>query len=245
MSNLKTFLAFALLALLSSCGEEPFCNCFEPTGRSSSESRSVAPFNKIEVFDNVSVNLHRSDSYRVVVHAGSRLLDGIGTDVEAQRLVITNNNRCNWMRNPGNEFIVDVYTPEVKELVYRSAGDFRCIDTLRTDQFLGESWDGTGTMDLLLDCNETYLKIHTGPADILARGETGYSFVYNTGNGYIRASDLVAINATAISRSTGDCYVYCSSTLNAKIQYHGDVFYGGQPSSIQKEITGSGKLIPF
>jgi hypothetical protein len=245
MLNPKILVVIFLSTLLSSCGEDPFCNCFEPTGNRVSENRPVNAFSEIEVFHNINVNLHYSNSHRVIVHGGSRLIDGIETDVEGGRLAIQNLNRCNWMRNPGNEFTVDVYTPELKEVVYRSAGDIRCIDTIRTNQFLAESWDGTGTMDLLLDCDESYLKIHTGPADIIARGETGYSFVYNTGNGYIRAGGLSAINATAISKSTGDCYVFCSSSLNAKIQYHGDVFYGGQPSSVQKEITGSGKLIPY
>ncbi len=245
MHSYKSILVVLMLTLLTSCGDEPFCNCFESTGATISETRNLEAFNKLEIFNNVSVNIHRSNDYKVVVHCGSQLVDGIRTEIDNQRLLISNVNRCNWMRNPGNEFIVDVYAPELTEIVYRSAGDIKCIDTIRTNQFLGESWDGTGTMDLLLDCNETYLKIHTGPADINARGETDLSFVYNTGNGYIRAGDLKSINAIAVSKSTGDCYIHCSSTLNAKIQYQGDVFYAGQPTSIQKEITGSGNLIPY
>lgn len=245
MSNLKILILVATMAMISACGEEPFCNCFEPTGGVTAETRPLSEFKKIEVFNNISVNIHRSANYLAVVRCGSKLLDGVTTTVVNGRLELKNINRCNWMRDPGNEFVVDLYVPELNEIVFRSAGDIRCADTISTNQFLAESWDGTGTMDLLLDCNETYLKIHTGPADINASGTTGYSYIYNTGNGYIRAGGLKAINATVVSRSTGDCYVHCSSTLNAKIQYIGDVYYSGQPTSIQKEITGAGKLIPL
>ncbi|MFM7054450.1 MAG: GIN domain-containing protein [Bacteroidota bacterium] len=231
--------------VLNSCGKDPFCNCFESTGSNTSETRAVESFSTIEVFNNVNVNWHQSVDYKLVVTCGSNLLDGIQTDVEAGVLKIRNGNRCNWMRDPGNTFWVDVYSPAPSSIICRTVGDIICKDTIRNSVFLAESWDGTGTIKLILDVSEAYLKIHTGPVDIIAKGTTDYCYLYNTGNGYIRAEELQTRDAFVMSRSTGDCYVNSNTTLQVKIDYQGDIYYSGQPSSIQSQITGTGRLIRF
>ncbi|MGR6088750.1 MAG: head GIN domain-containing protein [Arcticibacter sp.] len=229
--------------LLNSCGKDPFCNCFESTGSNTSETRIMQPFGTIEVFNNVSVNWHQSNEFKLNVSCGSNLLDGITTDVESGVLKIRNNNRCNWMRDPGNTFLVDVYSPGISTIICRTVGDITCKDTIRNSVFLAESWDGTGTIRLNLAVAEAYLKIHTGPADIIANGYTGYCYLYNTGNGYIRAEGLQTNDAFVMSRSTGDCYVTSNNNLQVKIDYQGDIYYSGQPSNIQSQITGTGRLI--
>jgi hypothetical protein len=244
--KLKSLLILTIAAtLLTSCGKDPFCNCLESTGRASSETRTVDPFNTLEVFNNVNVNWHQSAEYKIVVTCGSNLIDGITTEVESGVLKIRNHNRCNWMRDPGNVYLVDVYSPGIGTIICRTVGDITCKDTIRNSVFLAESWDGTGTIRLSLDVDEAYLKIHTGPADIIANGQTGYCYLYNTGNGYVRAEGLQTNDAFVMSRSTGDCYVNSNNNLQVKIDYQGDIYYTGQPSNIQSQITGTGRLIRF
>lgn len=244
--RLKHFsLLMIAITLLNSCGKDPFCNCFESTGSKTSEIRTLNSFSTIEVFNNVSVNWHRSNDQKLVVTCGSNLIDGIQTDVEAGILKIRNNNRCNWMRDPGNTFLVDVYSPDLSAIICRTVGDITCKDTVRNSVFLAESWDGTGTIKLNLDVSEAYLKIHTGPVDIIANGHTDYCYLYNTGNGYIRAEGLQTSDAFVMSRSTGDCYVNSDNNLQVKIDYQGDIYYLGQPLNIQSQITGTGRLIRF
>ncbi len=244
--RLKHFsLLMIAITLLNSCGKDPFCNCFESTGSKTSEIRTLNSFSTLEVFNNVSVNWYQSNDHKVVVTCGSNLIDGIQTDVEARVLKIRNINRCNWMRDPGNTFLIDVYSPTLGTIICRTVGDITCKDTVRNSVFLAESWDGTGTIKLKLDVSEAYLKIHTGPVDIIANGKTDYCYLYNTGNGYIRAEGLQASDAFVMSRSTGDCYVNSGNNLQVKIDYQGDIYYLGQPSNIQSQITGTGRLIRF
>lgn len=245
LKYLKIAILFLITSLLLSCGKDPFCNCFESTGGVTSEKRIIEPFSAIEVFDNVNVNWHYGSQHHAIVTCGSNLLDGIKTTVESGLLKIQNANRCNWMRDPRNSYTVDVYSPEIKTIICRTVGDINCVDTIKTNIFLAESWSGTGTINLKLDVNESYLKIHTGPADIIANGQTGYSYLYNTGNGYIRAAGLQTDDAYVMSRSTGDCYVYSTNNLKVKIDYQGDIYYSGQPSIVQSQITGTGRLIRF
>jgi hypothetical protein len=245
MKPIKIFVLLLLVTLLNACGEDPFCNCLESTGSNVSENRSVDSFTGIEVFDNVDVNLHNHPTHYVQVTCGSNLLDGISTKVENGLLKIRNNNRCNWMRNPGNNFVVDIYSPEVKDIICRTVGDIISRDTIRTYKLSVESWDGYGTINLKLNCNQALLKIHTGPVDIIANGVCESLYQYNGGNGYIRALGLQANKAWITSRSTGDCFVNTNELLDARIEYQGDVYYKGQPITIQQAISGSGKLIAY
>lgn len=245
MTFRNSILLLIIATLLHACGKDPFCNCFESTGANTSEKRTASPFNTIEVFNNVSVNWHHSNEYKLVVTCGSNLIDGITTEVESGILKIRNINRCNWMRDPANSFLVDVYSPAINTIICRTVGDITSKDTIRNSVFLAESWDGTGTIKLNLDVTEAYLKIHTGPADIIANGHTGYCYLYNTGNGYIRAEGLQSNNAFVMSRSTGDCYVNTNNDLQVKIDYQGDIYYSGIPANIQSQITGTGRLIRF
>ena len=125
--KLKSIFILTIAAnLLTSCGKDPFCNCLESTGRASSETRTVDPFNTLEVFNNVNVNWHQSSEYKLVVSCGSNLLDGIETEVEGGVLKIRNKNRCNWMRDPGNVYLVDVYSPGIGTIICRTVGDITC-----------------------------------------------------------------------------------------------------------------------
>ncbi|MFN5324875.1 MAG: GIN domain-containing protein [Bacteroidota bacterium] len=236
---------FLIATIFVSCGEDPFCNCLQPTGKTSSEHRTLAAFQKIEVSNNINVNIHIANEHKAIVTCGKNLIDGVETEVEYGQLKIRNMNRCNWIRNPGNDFTVDIYTKELIEIVFRGGGNIQCIDTIKTKTFLAENWDATGSLSLKLDCEESILKIHTGPSDIIAEGSTSYSYLYNTGNGYIRAGSLRSSYAEVFNRGTGDCFVHSNIRLIAKIKYLGDVFYTGQPDEIQKEISGSGQLIAY
>lgn len=245
MNRLAYFALILFITLFVSCGDDPFCNCFQSTGKPFTEERTLDPFVTVEPFNNVDLVMHQSTKHYVQVRCPENLMDGIETTVEGGVLKIRNKNRCNWMRSPGNEFVVDVFAPEVENIVCRTVGDIVCADTIRTRIFTAESWDGYGTINLKLDCDESYLKIHTGPVDLIANGRSDYTYLYNTGNGYIRAQGLLSKDAYVRSRSTGDCYVNTLNSLKVKIEYQGDIYYSGQPSNIDQDISGSGKLIAY
>lgn len=231
--------------LLAGCEKGSFCNCLESTGSSSTETRMLPAFTSIEMNQNVDVVFRRGTEYKAVVTCGSNLIDGIKTRVENGRLYITNENKCNWLRDFENKFTVEVYCNELDFLTTRGSGVFDCADTLTTSEFQVDSWNGSGTINLILNCNEARLKLHTGPADINASGTTEVFYAYTAGNGFLRAAALNSDYTYVTTKSTGDTEVSANKELEAVIEYQGDVKYKGSPPVIRPVISGSGRLIAF
>ena len=237
---------FVVIAMiLQGCEKDDFCNCTKGEGSKISETRMLPVFERIELNNNIDVVLTPDTVTYAVLTCGKNLADGIETEVLNGTLVIRNINRCNWLRDFENTFTLNVHYNKLSHIVYNGSGDITCADTVRTNNLLVESWNGTGKLSFLFSGGELYLKLHTGTADMAASGIADLLYIYTAGNGYIKAGSLVADHAWVNTRSTGDCEVYATEILDVNITYNGDVYYHGEPLVIRQQITGSGNLFPF
>jgi hypothetical protein len=248
LPGIKTgsFMLLSLMMLVSGgCKKDSLCNCLNSTGAVSSEERLLSPFTSVEMDQNVDVIYRFGNSYSAKVTCGRNLIDGIRTDVENGRLYIGNNNKCNWLRDFKNKFTVEITSPQLFFITSRGSGDFNCVDTIRGPELQIDSWNGTGVLNLVVDCDEVRFKLHTGPADIMASGKAGITYIYTAGNGFVKAAAMISDYTYVTTRSTGDTEVYAKVELGVTIEYHGNVYYKGNPHAITSNITGSGQLISF
>lgn len=227
------------------CKKDSLCNCIENTGSDKTEIRQLEAFNAIELNNNVDVILTPDSSYFAEVTSGKNLMDGIETKVIGDRLVIRNKNRCNWLRDFENKFIVNIHYKSIRQITNNGSGNLSCADTLRENYLMVENWNGTGELNFKINGKETYLKIHTGPADIIASGKSELLYIYSAGNGYVRSANLVANYINVTNKSTGDCEIFPLYEMDVKIGYSGDVYYKGNPTVIKQDITGTGTLAPL
>lgn len=244
---MKSILYFILISFicLQSCKKDDLCNCMESTGSRITTARITETFNSIELNNNIDVILTPDTVHYVEISCGKNLQDGIKTDVVNGRLKIRNVNKCNWLRDFKNEFILNIHYVSIQQITNNGSGNLSCADTLRENYLKVDSWNGTGSLAFLFNGGEIYLKVHTGPADMIAGGKADLLYIYAAGNGYMKTADLEARNVYVTTNSTGDCEVFPQQELEATINYNGDVYYKGTPVVISKIITGKGRLIPF
>jgi hypothetical protein len=219
------------------------CNCLKSTGDEVTEIRSVTPFHSIIMQNNVDIVIVPDTFYKMTVTCGKHLLDGIKTEIVNEQLVVSNINKCNWLRDFENKYIVEVTMPALDYVELQGSGHLNCKDTLRGDNLLVESRNGTGELNMILNYKSAQFKLHTGPADINAKGNLNECYVYSAGNGYFRGFDLHSEHCTVNTQSTGDVQVDAQKQLGVNIEYNGDVYYIGSPPLVTKTITGKGKLI--
>jgi hypothetical protein len=239
----QRYLLPLLLLLISGCDKEDFCNCLQKKGSDITETRKVENFTSLTMNNNIDVIVTPFQTDFIQVTSGSNLIDGIITEVRNGTLEIKNINKCNWLRDFKNKFTVHIYCSNLIQITNTGSGNLSCTDTLHTDELQLDNWNSTGTINLLLNCNEARLKLHTGPADIIAAGRAGVCYIYSAGNGFCKTSALNADYSYVTSKSTGDCEVNVNREIEAYIEYNGNVIYEGNPSSIKQHITGSGRLI--
>lgn len=218
-------------------------DCLKNTGKVITVKRPASAFNKIDLQNNVSVIFHQGSNYAIKVTAGANLIDGITTEIKDNILYIKNENKCNWVRDFNNEYVVEVTTDDLVQLTNTGSGDITFEDSLLTYEFFYENDNASGTINLKFKGDRIHVNIHAGTADVTVKGTAGINFLYYNGYGYMNCKDLKAGIVYVSSYGNGDCRVNVEDELVVKITYIGDVFYSGNPHSVNTDITGTGQLI--
>src|SRR5690242_20273176 len=91
-------LCFVLCLLLFSCKKESLFDCFKSTGDIVTERRNIGTFTETIIYNNVNVIIVQDSLTYLEINAGENLLPLITTEIRNGKLIIENNNKCNWVR---------------------------------------------------------------------------------------------------------------------------------------------------
>ncbi len=239
---MKRFLYFSLLILmLSSCDKDHMFDCVKSTGSITEQQRSFEDFNRLELYNNVDIEITQDVENSIVVEAGSNIISGITTEISDGVLTIRNENKCNWVRSYSTTMIVHLHVKKLDIIHHHGSGDISSTNQLKNSTFEFNIWN-SGNINLSIDAESTYAKQHAAVGDMSLSGKSNYCFVYNLGNAFSRESNLVVDHCVVVQKGTGDCYVNVSQLLEVEIHEAGNVYYTGSPQ-ITSSITGAGRLI--
>jgi len=220
-------------------------DCFKSAGKVETESRDATAFVNINLQNNVDLVIVPNSTPYIKVTAGENLIDGIITELSGNTLYIRNENRCNWVRSFNNTFTVEVGMNLPEKIDYYGSGNVSCKDSIRTDEFTFECWNGSGTIELLFYSTKVHVNNNIGRADFKLKGSCAVSYIYMNDVATINAEDLQSSYTFITNRSTGDARINVNKELSAEIDYIGNIYYTGKPYSISKTITNEGQLIEF
>lgn len=239
------FLAVSATLLLTTCKKDHLMDCITSSGEDISEFRPVAWFSRVDMKDHVDLVIHQSSTPYIRVTAGSHLIDGIITELSNGTLYIRNENRCNWVRSFKNKYTVEIGIDSLQSVATYGNGDVRCADTLTAYDFTFDSWNASGSMDLLLKCQRSHLNNNTGRIDMRVAGIVGVSYIAFNDVGILDAGKMITDITFMRNNSTGDIKVCAIHELEVEIRYTGNIYYTGNPYRVKEDNTGTGKLIPF
>lgn len=226
----------------TSCKKENRCDCFKGTGKISSKEIKPDTFKAIQVESNINVEIIEGTENKITVSAGSKLIDFVEFEIKDTTLFIRDKNKCNWSRSFKNEINVIVEVISISHITQFGTGKIFSSDTIHAPYFLLELAN-SGDVQLIVDASTFYCNNHVSTGDITLSGKAGLSYVFNSGNGFIYAENLLTDITFLGNHNTGKCYVNAKDWLEVEIDYSGDVYYRGNPPLIKKNITGTGKLI--
>jgi len=219
------------------------CDCFKGTGKVITETRTPSDYTRIELNDNINLVITQDSINKISVEGGEKLLPNIQTEFVDNKLIIKNNNKCNWVRSYKNKFTVYVSAKSLKRIEYFGSGNITSTNTLVADTLEINCLESSGKIDIMANTQNNFLRIHTGSTDMYVSGNTNENFLYNTSNGFAHLENLHTNINTIVSSTTGDCYVNADQKLDVTIKYIGNVYYYGNPSTINTNISGKGQLI--
>ena len=226
--------------LFYSCEKDHLFDCLKSTGSIITESRTVADFSRIDVYNNVNVILTQDTENSIEVEAGSHIISGITTEISDGTLTIRNENKCNWVRSYTSTMAVHVHIKKLDMIQHYGSATISSTNQLQNTTFDLNVWS-SGDINLSVEAQNTYARQHIAVGDITLSGHSDYAFIYNNGNGFSRDSNFQVDHGTVIQRATGDCYVNFTQAMDVEIHETGNVYYTGNPQ-ITSSISGSGRL---
>ncbi|EAR00826.1 head GIN domain-containing protein [Maribacter sp. HTCC2170] len=247
---MKKILNILLFMILISCNNENAPDCFQDAGELVRVEVDMDTFAKITVFENVSLILEQGDVQKVEIETGEFLLNEVTAYVEGDRLILQNENGCNFFRDYG---LTKVYvtSPNITEirsstgLPIKSNGVLGYSSIrLYSESFVNPDAETTdGEFDLELNSKNVGV-VANGIAYFKLRGNTEHlSVTVAAGDSRIEAEDLVSETISLNHRGTNDIQVNPQQSITGVIRGTGDVISFNQPATIEVEELYTGKLI--
>jgi hypothetical protein len=184
-------------------------------GPSTSQTRDVADFTRIDNRDSVDIRLHVGEPQRVRVRAGAKVIDDVRTEVRDGTLHVTFDHDG----FGGSDVVVEASVPRLTGIEASGSGD---IDVDGID---------AGAFEVSSD----------GSADIALEGAVGRLALELDGSGDADLADLAAREARVVVDGSGGADVRADERLEVEVDGSGDVRYHGDPALTQN-VDGSGEL---
>ncbi len=239
----KYLFAVVIVLGICSCNKENAPDCFQSAGEYATVKTSIEAFDALELRDYVQIELYDTTEYFVEITAPKNLIPDISTHVHEGKLKIENRNTCNFVRSFKNRIHVRIYAPRFTNIQNFGTGDIKCINAISDPIFKIENRNAAGTIDLNLDADTITIATHTGVSDVVVRGNSNITNLFNQGLGTIDARALTTVDAFVNNSSINNVYVNSNGYFFAFIAFSGNIFYSGNPNHIDQDIRGEGKLI--
>jgi hypothetical protein len=210
-------LAVALLYELDVFGNSSSSSS-EGSGVPATQTREVAPFNRVDLAGGNNVVIRVGEQQSVVVKADDNLLNRITTQVKSGTLVIGNTPGSLKARTPMS---VEVNIPSLHTLALSGSGNIM-VSGIKTESL---------TVTL------------SGSGNLFGSGTATSLHITVNGAGNARFTQLVAKEVHAVLSGSGGIFVTATKSLDASVPGSGTIIYTGNPHDVTKSVTGSGAII--
>lgn len=242
--------ALCLCFFLSACDGDNVPDCFQNAGDLTERTIEVPQFTAITVFENINLVLKQGTDQQVVIETGEFLQAEVSAKVEDGRLILRNENGCNFIREYGLTTVY-VTAPNI-ERIRSSTGLLISSDgvlnypnlVLVSESFTNPETETTdGSFDLEVNSETIQITVN-GIAYFKMQGTTDNLNVnIAAGDSRIEAQRLVAENVSISHRGSNDILVSPQQRISGVIRGTGDVISNNRPPEIDVVELFNGRLI--
>ena len=115
---------------------------------------------------------------------------------------------------------------------------------ITSPSLIGVSFSGALNFEAKQLSGATFALETSGAANVTLAGKVDRLLASLTGASKLKAADLSANDVELSVTGAGKADVTASNLLRASITGAGKVSYGGQPKSVERQISGAGKIEP-
>ncbi|WP_420572023.1 head GIN domain-containing protein [Kordia sp.] len=237
-----------LLFICFSCDKEDANDCFQTAGSIIAEEIRVNDFSKIQVGEGINLVIKEGISQEVIVETGANLINDVEVKVVGDKLFLSDNNNCNYVRDYG---ITTIYITAANITEIKSKTQFEVrsdgILTFPSLKLISENFtdDGpaSGNFNLQVQNQEVSI-VFNNLSNLFISGNTdSFDINFPGGNSRVEAADFVANTVSIFSRGSNDIIINPQLELSGDIYGTGDVIAVNRPASITLMAHYIGRLL--
>lgn len=246
---MRKIIHILFLVLILACDSENAGDCFQKTGSVIQQEVTVTTFSKILVNRDIELIIKEGAEQKVVIETGENLLNDVEVMVENERLILTDHNTCNYVRDYG---ITKVYitVSNITEIRSSTQYDVRSDGvltfpslTILSEDFNEPETFTNGNFRLQIN-NNSFNVVFNNLSNGFISGETNnLNITFAAGTSRFEGRNLVAQHVQFWNRSSNDMIVNPQQQLKGKISGTGDVISVNQPPVVEVEEVYKGQLI--
>jgi len=245
MSN-QYFIAFIIgITLFTSCKKAEDRTCLKSTGKETIDTLALPEFTALILKQNIDFHLVPDSANFAILKGGEHLLKKIAFEPIDTSIVVTDKNKCNFLRTYKKHIYVEIHFKQLNRLEFMGSYPISNEDTLRAGIFNFLLHKGSATVTLTVKANSCNGIISEGVGDFFLSGSADFATILIQDNGYCDATKFsvrdyleVENNSTGILKCFPD-----NADFVANITSTGDIWYVGTPSSITEVYKGTGQII--
>lgn len=241
----KIILLFGLVFLSMGCSKPS--ECIESTGSIITKNFTVADFDKIIVYQGISLVLTEGPVYNVEVQTGENLLSNIEVKVLNGLLSLKDKSNCNWVRDYGNTvvYVTSPYIIELHSKTERTISSNGVLNYPILRLIAMDLTDGAGTGDFNIQVNNSQLVIENNNVSrYYISGQTNeLSVNFYDGNGRFNGGNLIANSILLYHRGSNDMIVKPTESITGKMVSTGNVILKNNPPIVDVQQLYHGRVI--
>lgn len=203
-----------------------------------SETRGLRAFDKVFVYDGVSVQLVPSDKDEVIVSGPST--EKVVTQVSGSTLKIKMNFGSNFKGDDNH--IVVYYTGDLNEIKATEGSSVTSNHIIKSDKEIMLRAIEGADIDLKVEINNINTRIATGGEIKLSGRSEDISVTINTG-GTFNGKELKSKFGEVKIATGGKARVYITDVLDASVTMGGNIYYYGGTKTVNESISLGGTIV--
>ena len=239
---------FILMLFVFACDSEDAFDCFQTAGNIIQEEVEVSAFERILVNRDVELIISEALEYKVTIETGENLLNDVKVEVIGNRLVLTDDNTCNYVRDFG---ITKIYVeaPNITEIRNSSQYTVSSNGSLSYPSLSLVSEDFNDDVEFTV--GDFRITVNNVNLDIISNnissfyidGLTENLFVgFFSGSGRFEGRNLVAQNIEVNHRGSNDMIVNPIQSLTGILRGTGNLIAINEPPLVNVERVYTGQL---
>ncbi|WP_299128038.1 head GIN domain-containing protein [uncultured Winogradskyella sp.] len=245
---MKKFIYIWVLSIFA-CNSEDANDCFQTEGNRIQQEVMVLDFDRIIVNRGIELIVTEAENYKVTIETGQNLINEVNAEVINNRLVLTDGNTCNYVRDFGSTKIY-VEAPNLTEIRNSSQYEVSSNGTLSYPSLSLISEDFNEAVaftvgDYRLSVNtQNLIVVSNNLSSFYINGTTeDLSVSFFAGSGRFEGQNLSAQHVEISHRGSNDMIVNPLQSITGLIRGTGDVIAVNQPAVVSVNEVYIGQLI--